>query len=116
MLQPRKHPRRAQVGEQAEVLSEAKDRLFRAQMAFECIARRIAHRAEQDRIGRARSLQGGFRQRVAMAVIGRPADIGTGQRQAWQVQRLKHRHRLRRYLRADPVTGQDCNLHYHPMR
>ena len=46
-----KHPRGAQVREQAERLAQAEDRLFGSQVPLEAVIASIAHRAEQDGIG-----------------------------------------------------------------
>ena len=60
------HARRAQIGEQAELLAQAEDRLLGTLGALELVVARIADRAEEDRIGLLGDLQGLRRQRVAM--------------------------------------------------
>ena len=66
--------RRAEVGEQAEVLAQAEDRLLGAQRALELVVLPVADGAEQHRVGRSGQRQRGLGQRVAMRLVGGTAD------------------------------------------
>ena len=66
--------RRAEVGEQAEVLAQAEDGLLGAQRALELVVLPVADGAEQHRVGRLGQRQRRLGQRVAVRLVGGAAD------------------------------------------
>jgi hypothetical protein len=68
--------RRTEVGEQAQVLAQSQDGLLRTELALQLVVLPVAHGAEQHGIGPLRQLERGLRQRMAVPVIGQPADVG----------------------------------------
>ena len=111
VFQPGKQLGRAQIGEQAQLLAQAEDRLLGAQMAFEMVAIEIADRAEQDGVAGAGNVQRGWRERVAMLAVSRRADIAVDQLQPIQAKRLQYTHRFARDFRANSVAGKNRNFH-----
>src|SRR5690606_482495 len=61
--------RGAQVGEQAQRLAQAQNRLFRAQFPRQLVVFPVAHRSEQNRIGVFGQLEGRRGQRVAVQIV-----------------------------------------------
>ena len=78
--------RRAEVGEQPEVLAQAEDGLLGAQRALELVVLPVADRAEQHRVGRLRELERGLGQRVAVRLVG-----GTADRRLFELERQLQR-------------------------
>ena len=68
-------------------------------------------RAEQNGIGGARHFERFGRKRMAVALIGDAAHIAFEQYQAGQRQRVEHAQRRCGHFGADPVAGQNCDLH-----
>ena len=66
--------RRAQVGEEAEILAQAQEARLGAHRIGNAIPFRAADGAEEHRIGSLSAIHGGFRDRRAVRVIGRAAD------------------------------------------
>ena len=66
--------RRTQVGEQAQVLAQAQNRLFGTELALQVVVLVVADGAEQHRIGRLGQGQRAFRQRVAVGGIAGAAN------------------------------------------
>ena len=111
VLQPGEHGGGPEVGEQAQRRAQPQDRLFGPQVSGQRIARRIAHRAEQHRIGTLGQLQRGGRQRVAVRLVGRAAHRTFADLDAGQGQRIQHAAGFHHDFRADAVSGEGCNLH-----
>jgi hypothetical protein len=80
-------------------------------VAFEAVARRIADRAEQHRVGGLGHLERLGRQRVAVAPVADAADIAFPHSQPGQVERGEHAARLGHDLGPDPVSGEAGDLH-----
>ncbi len=110
VFEPREAGRWPQVGEQAKLAAQTENRLFGAQFARQVVAGKIAHRAEQHRIGRARHFQRFGWQRMAVAAIGGGADIAFEQRQSGQRQRFQHAARLCDHFGPDAVAGENCDF------
>ena len=66
--------RRAQVGEEAEILAQAQEARLGADLVSDIRPFRAAHRAEQDRVGGIGPRQGRVGERLAMGVDGAAAD------------------------------------------
>jgi hypothetical protein len=115
--------RRAEVGEQAQVLAQAQDGLLGAQRAFELVVLPVAHGAEQHGVGGLGQVQRAVGQRVAVGLVGGAADQAVSVHLELQVQHVQHLHGLGHDLGADAVTRQDGDLHVsflesqaHPVR
>ena len=102
--------RRAEVGEQAEVLAQAQDGLLGAQRALELVVLPVADGAEQHGVGFLGQLQRGFGQRMAVGFVGGAADQ-RGFHLELQVERFEHADGLGDDFGADAVTGEDCDFH-----
>ena len=100
----------AEVGEQAEMLAQAQNRLLRAQRPVKRVVFPVANSAEQDGVGLAGQLDCGLGQRVAVGVKGRAAD----QRRfafKFQVECLEHLDGLGDDFGANAITGKNCYFH-----
>src|SRR5690606_3176683 len=60
---------RTQIRKQAQRLAQAKNGLFRAQLAGQRIVLPVAHRAKQDRVGVLRQLEGAVGQRMTVLFV-----------------------------------------------
>src|SRR6185503_14181018 len=100
---------------QAELLAQAEDRLLRPLGALELVVARIAHRAEEHRIGLFGRVQRLRWKRVAVALVRRAADGSFAELNA-EVQLVEDAARLRNDLRPDAVTGQHGDVHLRSTR
>ena len=103
--------RRAQVGEQAELLAQAQDGLLGAQRALELVVLPVADGAEQHRVGGLAPAPASLRAADGRAPRRRRRRPARSPISKLQVERVEHLDRLGDDLGADAVAGQDCDLH-----
>ncbi len=105
--------RRTQVGKQVQILADPQQATFRALRARQHVPLRATHGCQQHGIGCACDLARGFRVRVACGVHRTATQQGFLELQlhAFATEHFKHAQRFGHDFRADPVTGQNTNLH-----
>ena len=96
------------------MLAQSEDGLLRAQRTFEFVVLPVADRTEEHRVGRLRQLERGIRQRMAMRVVRRTADVGELELEAL-AERAQDLDRLGDDFLADAVTREHCDLHSNPL-
>src|SRR5690606_3209209 len=107
---------RAQVGEQAQALADRQQALLRPHFGIGIGPLGAADRTEQDRVGLARGLECGCRQRLAVAVDRDAADVVLLELEAVTEtagNRLQYRQGGGDDLRTDAVTGEDDDVRVH---
>ena len=102
--------RRAEVGEQAQVLAQAQDGLLGAQRALQLVVLPVADGAEQHGVGFLGQLERGIGQRMAVGLVGGAADQG-GFHLELQVEDVEDLDGLGDDLGADAVARQNCDFH-----
>jgi hypothetical protein len=102
--------RRAEVGEQAQVLAQAQDGLLGAQRPVELVVLPVADGAEQHRVGFLGELERRFGQRMAVRLVGRAADQRRFHLEL-QVEHVEHLDGFRHDFGADAVTRENCDFH-----
>ena len=101
---------RAEIGEQAERLAQAEDRLLGPQASFQRVVLPVADGAEQHGVGGLGKRQRRLRQGMAVRLVGSAADQGMLGLER-QVEAAENAYGLGDDLDADAVAGQDRNLH-----
>src|SRR5439155_15835992 len=100
----------AQVGEEAETLAQAEERLLRPHRRLGVVPLGPADRAQEDGVGAPAETQRRVRQGGAELVDRGAADGRLLESELYPVapaDRFKHTHRLGRDFGADPVAGED---------
>src|SRR2546421_12092834 len=109
------HARWAQVGEEAKLLAKPENRLLGALRARQAVVARVAHRAEENRIGFFGERERRRGQWIAASLVTRAAHRRLVHFEA-QLELGEHLARLPNDLRPDAVTGQDRDLHLRSTR
>jgi len=114
--QLRVEDRRAQVAEQAQLRTDLQQATLRADITFDLVPFRAAHRAEQYGVGRAGAVQGFIGQWHAVLVDGRAADHVVAQLKAQAVLAVgefQHLDRFGHDFRTNTVARENQNLLAH---